>query len=566
MNNNVKGLIILIALISSLASFHWFPFYSSTTITIYASEDAEVYSKYPTSNYGSITSALVAQNPPNEYSYFWMKFDLSDIPSYATITRILLYTYISDVGSYASPPDNPYYEVTRGLSNSWSESTITWSNQPGLSAGAPVSKLLSTGWVSWDESFYKDYANQQLKSDKKISLVLVVDRDYPDIRVWAECRTKEYGGGFKPYIAVTYEIPYYTLTVSIKDANGNPIQGASITSPFSGTTDANGLASASVQAGTKTLTFSYKGFVHSKQFTLDTDKTVTYTIPVYTLQIKVVDANGNPIPDAVITSPVSGTTDSNGVFQTSLPEGRYTVAVAVGSKTSSQSVALDTNKQITVSLAVTYSLALVVKDQAGNPLPATVTIDQQKVTCDKYGTAKIDISSGTHTVTAEITVGTKTFSTTETITVSKSMTKELVIERKFLWKFFINYTDGTPATGTIIASSTDKGTVNIPITNGYGEGYLDYTTYTFSFEASPAVTLKTVTISNDGEFYATINKEEETAETSHTEIPTTSPESPTVTPEVPWILIPSVYIYGLLGVLVLGFIIAAAVRLRRPPK
>lgn len=207
-----------------------------------------------------------------------------------------------------------------------------------------------------------------------------------------------------------------------------------------------------------------------------------------------------------------------------------------------------------------FTIQFIVKDQVGNPLPAKVTVDDASLTCNKTGVSpQTKITKTQVTVKAEIKVGTETYSSTETLTLTKSMTKEITITRRFFWTFFINYTDGTLATGKVIATSS-KETLTIPIANGYGEAYLTDATYTFSFEASPAVTLKTATVTNDGDLVATIDRAKATAETSSTE------QSRVVTPEVPWLLIPSIYIYALLGVLVFGFIIAAILRLRRPPK
>jgi len=238
----------------------------------------------------------------------------------------------------------------------------------------------------------------------------------------------------------------------------------------------------------------------------------------------------------------------------------YLIVTDAGGQTAKSNVA-----SVTVNAPVTptpeYTIQFVVKDQCKNPLTAKVTFDGTSVSADTSGvTPSTKVSKTTLTVTAEIKVGTQTYSATETFSITASMTKEIVINRRFFWTFFINYTDGTLATGKIVASSS-KETLTIPITNGYGEAYLIDATYTFSFEASPAVTLKTMTVTNDGNLAATINKENQTVK----EISSNQTSIVTM-PEIPWILIPSVYIYSLLGVLVLGFIIAAVVRLRRPPK
>jgi hypothetical protein len=110
-------------------------------------------------------------------------------------------------------------------------------------------------------------------------------------------------------------------------------------------------------------------------------------------------------------------------------------------------------------------------------------------------------------------------------------------------------------------------TLKVPLTNGVGEAYLLDETYKIVVEASPAVEIGAVSVQNDGEFFATLNKEKVTVEgTSSNEVPTSSERSPVTQTEptqVPWILIPSIYIYSLIGVLAFGFILAALVALRR---
>lgn len=555
MKINVKGLIALISLLLTALGITLLPFFSSTTTTIYAVEDADTCSTVPNYNYGKLSTAQVGADPSeNWYRYFFMKFDLSSIPEFAQITDIKLNTYcVSDAAGY--------YEVTRALSNVWTETSITWNNQPSLAAGSPHSMLIdTTGFKQWNLKFYSSYATEQLKTDKKITFVLVPDRDVPTQYTWTNWRTREYGGGFAPNIVVTYTVPTYTLTVSVKDADGNAIKGATVTEPFSATTDASGLASASLSAGTYTVKVTYNDLTYAQTVTLDASKTVSITIPVYTLTVKVIDPQGNPVSGAIILTPFSGSTGVAGTSSKRIAAGKYTVTVGKDDWRASESVTLTSDKTVTLTITVEYGLQVKVLDQCGNGLPARVKIDEKIVTCDERGIPPaVMVPSGTVTVYAEVQVGEKKFDTSETITVTEYMTKEIIITRRFYWEFFIKYSDGTLATGTLTASSP-KETLEIPITNGVGGAYLTDTTYVFAFKASPQIVLETVTVTNDGIFEATIDKEAmivTTTETSESPITTTPPE-------VPWVLIPSIYIYSLLGVLVLGFIIAAIVRMRRP--
>jgi hypothetical protein len=582
MKGNIKGIIALISLLLSALGVSLL-LYPNVTSSISSSADAFVYVNMPnlnTGSYSEIQSSITWQDStPGDLRYAYFMFDISSIPSYAIVTDVRLQIYVSFVSTldrldsgYKESDDGQMYGATWAETN-WAETTVTWNNQPASGIpGAWEWQLFggkwgfTSGYFIWKLGGTKERLMTHLKTDKKMAFVIFPDpmnrQNYCDTS-FINIKTKEYGGGFEPKLYVDYTIPSFQLTVSVKDADGVAVQGASVTSPFTATTDASGLASSSISAGSYTVKVEYQGLTYTQSVTLDVDKTVSVTVPKYTLTIKTVDPNGKPLPEAIVTSPVSGKTDSTGTFSTRLKAGSYTVAVAFGTVQKSDSVLLSSDKTVTITLTPEYTINFIVKDQVGNPLPAKVTFDGSSLTCDKTGVSpQTKITKTQLTIKAEIKVGTQTYSATEALTLTKSMTKEITITRRFYWTFSINYTDGSLATGTLTASST-KETLTTPITSGYGEAYLTDATYTFSFEASPAVSLKTVTITNDGDLVATIDKAKATAETSHTEIPTTSSTSPTVTPAIPWILIPSIYIYALIGVLAFGFILAVIVRIRR---
>jgi hypothetical protein len=588
---NGKAIATIMMLLAAIIGYLGLTLYPNVTGTITDVGDAFVYQGMPTLNTGSspyteLQSSITWQDStPTDLRYIYMMFDISSIPTYAVVTDARLLVYISYVstldrvagGGYTASTKGQEYKITSADTN-WAETTITWNNQP--SSGMPGawhsqtfggSYGITSGWFTWQVGGTAQLIMDHLKTDKKMAYVV-----FPDVSSYNRpqyCDTsyiniysREKGGGFEPKLYVDYTIPSFTLTVSVKDADGYPVQGATVTAPFSASTDKNGVASTTLTAGSYTVTVTYKGLTYTQTVTLDADKTVSITIPKYTLTIKVVDPTGTPIPEAVVINPVSGKTDAYGTFSTRLVAGSYTVTVAFGSSQKSDIVDLSSAQTVTITLTPTYTVQFIVKDQCGNPLPARITFDTSSVACDRTGVATVDITKMQVTVKAEVKVGVQTYSTTQALTITKSMTQEITITRRFYWTFFINYTDGTLATGNLTASSA-KETLTVPITSGWGEAYLTDATYTFSFRASPEVTLKTVSITNDGEFYATINKETQQSTTNTTQTSTTSPTSPTTTPEIPtipWVLIPSIYIYALLGILVFGFIIAAVVRLRRP--
>lgn len=214
--------------------------------------------------------------------------------------------------------------------------------------------------------------------------------------------------------------------------------------------------------------------------------------------------------------------------------------------------------------APTYNLMLKVKDQVGNPLPAYVKADGVGVSCDKHGEATLSFGElKTVTVTATVNVGKQSFNSTVTVTLTKDgVTKEIVITRRFFWKFYINYTDGSLPFGKITASSP-KETINVSITLGRGEAYLLDTTYTLTFEESPAVSIDFISVRNDGVYYATINPETGKSQTTSVESPEVSTPTPAfiTIPEEIRALLPQLIFITL--ILLITVIVISVIRGRR---
>ena len=214
-----------------------------------------------------------------------------------------------------------------------------------------------------------------------------------------------------------------------------------------------------------------------------------------------------------------------------------------------------------------YVYELTVKDQVGNPLPATVRIDQQVMTADIEGKIKFEtVESKTYTVEASIKVGDKEYSSTKTITLTSNITDTIVINRRFYWTFDIMYSDGTKPTGTLKLLGT-KETQVVPVNNGFAEAYLLDDTYTVILEASPAITLGSIKVTNDGSLDVVLQKEtgRVTTYTPTAYTPETTPYvQPTVPvqPEIPWELLPTTHIYLLTAVLVIIGVLAIYFRRR----
>ena len=125
------------------------PAYGSTTITLYPVADAYVNSTSPDTNYGAAVKLFVSINSENDF--FYVKFDLSSIPSGANIIYAILETYVSSTGGNLGSSDiiGAHY----CSDNSWSEIGISWSNKPSFNSQSTDRWYYSSvvdEYKSWD--------------------------------------------------------------------------------------------------------------------------------------------------------------------------------------------------------------------------------------------------------------------------------------------------------------------------------------------------------------------------------------------------------------------------------
>lgn len=267
-------------------------------------------------------------------------------------------------------------------------------------------------------------------------------------------------------------------------------------------------------------------------------------------------------------SPVSGATNSTWLL-TAVNAGNLYLTV-----TDSLGVTVTSNT-VDVSLSIsaqTYMLSLTVQDQVGNLLPATVTVGTTTATCNSAGQAQVSIGAGTQTISVSIRTGINTYSGSKTVSITANTVLTVVLYRRFYWQFYLNYTDGSLASGTLTAVESNE-TLTVQVSNGYAIMYLLNGRVTFSFvSTAPAITfsvsslnpyiaLQTTTINNDGFFYGTINKQSGTVVTATNQ--TSSAFTPPSATGIALILLnPNTPIYILLGIIVIVFISAGVVRAR----
>ena len=114
----------------------------SFALNLSPTDDAYVLSRNPTIG-GNGGSFSIGTTATSGYVRTFLKFDLTTYPSIESAT-LWLYNFYGATGT----------AVTVGAysaSNTWSETTVTWNNQPSYS-GSPVNTALGTrsGWFSWD--------------------------------------------------------------------------------------------------------------------------------------------------------------------------------------------------------------------------------------------------------------------------------------------------------------------------------------------------------------------------------------------------------------------------------
>ena len=109
-------------------------------------KDTAVDSYHSSTNYGDDETLTSRYNVEGTYTYALIEFDLSAMPTNITITSATLALYNSN------NKGSSYVDAYR-IITSWDESTITWNDQPEISATAirnSGSTPEENSWVEWD--------------------------------------------------------------------------------------------------------------------------------------------------------------------------------------------------------------------------------------------------------------------------------------------------------------------------------------------------------------------------------------------------------------------------------
>lgn len=168
------------------------------TVKIYPSADSLVYLGNPNSNFGSTASLKARDYGPDWQSF--IKFDLSAIPSGATITSANLYLYCYQI-------DNGGQTVNAYLADAdWYENTITWNNQPSVTGGnIKAFDMTSTGWKNCGGNFTTTVQNWFSGAVSNYGVRLKIDVT-PDENKTVHIYSREGETNYRPYLLIAYTL------------------------------------------------------------------------------------------------------------------------------------------------------------------------------------------------------------------------------------------------------------------------------------------------------------------------------------------------------------------------
>jgi len=208
---------ILIGLICIIFSFAVSGVNAKETTSIKVAEDAAVFEGRPDLNRGSADYLYVGVGC-YKYGYAsrtWLKFDLSTLPDGIVITKAELRIYFERIVSWGdgAPGGISLYFSS---DDTWSETMITWNNQPSLSfTGGLVTTIpqnLYDGWVSFDVT---SYVAGQYSEDKVTSWCLCAANEEGEGRNFNTADSKERSSTHAPYLYVEYETgPQFVIPIT----------------------------------------------------------------------------------------------------------------------------------------------------------------------------------------------------------------------------------------------------------------------------------------------------------------------------------------------------------------
>jgi hypothetical protein len=195
-----------------------------TTIELPLIQDGYMYETGPAGpgGDGSSSELCVGINPDNGNWYSALKFDISGIPTNATITSATLICFYYDY--YGKGPYDRWVSLY-GAHGNWDESTITW-KKPSKYGWYINTNIIgnSTGWYGWASTSFTKLVQDWVEGvhhNYGLILAHAYDTGERDHRLRFYSKT----GTHKPKLVVTYTIPMPPPTVTDVDPDYSPETG-----------------------------------------------------------------------------------------------------------------------------------------------------------------------------------------------------------------------------------------------------------------------------------------------------------------------------------------------------
>jgi len=173
---------------------------NETTLT--ATGDARVVKQDPNAVHGSETHLALQQYISGHCQRGFIQFDITSIPQNVIVNDVDFNIYY-----YAYLAGNPAGQNTRakGVIGAWTESTITWNNQPGNTTSGEVSLNMpgSYGWVNYDaDAIVQSWLNG---SSTNYGFLVKFNTEYPTPNRCPIFYSKDYGNdSYRPKLKINW--------------------------------------------------------------------------------------------------------------------------------------------------------------------------------------------------------------------------------------------------------------------------------------------------------------------------------------------------------------------------
>ncbi len=177
--------------------------FDTITTNISVSEDSWVKEYYPDTNYGSepVFTVGVFRSDRNR---IWLKYDLSSLPSEIDIINAKIWLWGT---AFVVGAENDRIAVALSSNDSWSESIITWNNQPTYES--TLTKSVVEAEDHWESWIVTSAVENEYVGDKTVTFVLYEEpetiEEPNDLCLFNQ---KEADEIHDPYLEVIYKILY----------------------------------------------------------------------------------------------------------------------------------------------------------------------------------------------------------------------------------------------------------------------------------------------------------------------------------------------------------------------